>query len=87
MDTRRKLIILADAYRINRESSNVRSARRADLDRLRMPVVKVLSLVALPDHVPKDGDSLRLRRQARRRADASAAASVGAGERQPDLFA
>ena len=64
-----------------------RSVRRADLDRLRVPVAKVLPFVALPDHLPKDGDRLGLRRQVRRRADAGALAGAGAGERQADLFA
>ena len=44
-----------------------RSVRRADLDRLRVPVAKVLPFVALPDHLPRDGDSARLRGQVRRR--------------------
>jgi predicted DNA-binding helix-hairpin-helix protein len=42
-----------------------RSVRRADLDRLRVPVAKVLPFVSLPDHVPRDGDSLQLRPPAR----------------------
>ena len=67
-----------------------RSVRRADLDRLRVPVAKVLPFVALPDHVPKDGDRLGLRPQVQRRADASAPAGPGpdllSGARQSDLF-
>jgi putative DNA modification/repair radical SAM protein len=59
-----------------------RSVRRADLDRLRVPVAKVLPFVALPDHVPKDGDRLPLSAQVRTRASAAASR-----ERQPDLFA
>jgi putative DNA modification/repair radical SAM protein len=60
-----------------------RNVRRADLDRLRVPVAKVLPFVSLPDHLPKDGERLRLQRQVRRRADAG----LVARERQSDLFA
>jgi predicted DNA-binding helix-hairpin-helix protein len=63
-----------------------RSVRRADLDRLRVPVAKVLPFVALPDHLPKDGDSAPLRRQVRRRAEAAVAAAA-ARDHQRDLFA
>ena len=60
-----------------------RSVRRADLDRLRVPVGKVLPFVSLPDHVPRDGDSLSLSAPARARAALRAEASH---ERQSDLF-
>jgi len=60
-----------------------RSVRRADLDRLRVPVAKVLPFVTLPDHVPRDGDALPLRRQVRRGESAREAAR----SRQGDLFA
>jgi putative DNA modification/repair radical SAM protein len=63
-----------------------RSVRRADLDRLRVPVAKVLPFVALPDHLPKDGDSAPLRRQVPRRAEAAVAATAARGH-QRDLFA
>ncbi len=42
-----------------------RSVRRGDLDRLRVPVAKVLPFVLLPDHVPREGDGTRLRQAAR----------------------
>ena len=58
-----------------------RSVRRADLDRLRVPVAKVLPFVCLPDHVPRDSDSAPLRQQVRRRSGAEASR-----ERQSDLF-
>jgi len=66
-----------------------RSVRRADLDRLRVPVSKVLPFVALPDHLPKEGDRLRLRRQVRRSAEGErgAGAGIAAGGHQADLFA
>jgi predicted DNA-binding helix-hairpin-helix protein len=60
-------------------------ARRADLDRLKLPVAKVLPFVALPHHLPKDGDSAPLRRQVRPRAD-GAAGAFASRERQADLF-
>ena len=65
-----------------------RSVRRADLDRLRVPVSKVLPFVSLPDHLPRDGDGARLRGQVRRRTQArlDGAASREPGL-QPDLFA
>ena len=63
-----------------------RSVRRADLDRLRVPVAKVLPFVSLPDHVPKDGDGEPLRRQVRRRAQATLAAAASR-DQQSDLFA
>ncbi|MET0383666.1 MAG: putative DNA modification/repair radical SAM protein [Burkholderiaceae bacterium] len=44
-----------------------RSVRRADLDRLRVSVTKVLAFVSLPDHVPRDGDGAALRQTVRRR--------------------
>ena len=63
-----------------------RSVRRADLDRLKVPVSKVLPFVSLPDHVPADGDSARLRRHVRRRAE-SGGGSTGSPGVQSDLFA
>jgi len=59
-----------------------RSVRRADLDRLRVPVAKVLPFVTLPDHLPRDGDALPLRRQVHRAEHARAAS-----RQQADLFA
>ena len=53
-----------------------RSVRRADLDRLRVSVAKVLPFVALPDHVPRDGDRLPLGDRARRDARRSAQADL-----------
>ena len=61
-----------------------RSVRRADLDRLRVPVAKVLPFVALPDHRPKDGDPDVLRQQVRRRAHPGPDA---ANAPQAELFA
>ena len=49
-----------------------RSVRRADLDRLRVPVAKVLPFVLLPDHVPREADGVRLRRVVERRPAAPA---------------
>ena len=59
-----------------------RNVRRADLDRLRVPVAKVLPFVSLPDHVPRDSDSAPLRQQLRRRTGAEESR-----EQQSDLFA
>jgi putative DNA modification/repair radical SAM protein len=59
-----------------------RNVRRADLDRLHVPVAKVLPFVSLPDHVPRDSDSAPLRQQVRRRSGAEASR-----EQQADLFA
>jgi putative DNA modification/repair radical SAM protein len=59
-----------------------RNVRRADLDRLHVPVAKVLPFVSLPDHVPRDSDSTPLRAQVRRRTGAE-----GSREQQADLFA
>jgi putative DNA modification/repair radical SAM protein len=53
-----------------------RSVRRADLDRLRVSVSKVLPFVSLPDHLPRDGDSLPLRQPVRRRAQREAQADL-----------
>ncbi len=55
-----------------------RNVRRADLERLRVPVAKVLPFVALPDHLPRDADSAALRQQVRPTAQRAA---------QADLFA
>ncbi|HEX4509930.1 MAG TPA: putative DNA modification/repair radical SAM protein [Burkholderiaceae bacterium] len=55
-----------------------RSVRRADLDKLRVPVAKLLPFVALPDHRPREGDAAALKR------------GLGAkrpGHAQGDLFA
>ncbi|MBC7663810.1 MAG: putative DNA modification/repair radical SAM protein [Caulobacter sp.] len=66
----------------------VRSVRRADLDRLKVPVSKVLPFVSLPDHLPLEGDSATLRNQVSRRTqgrlEATAADSLNV---QADLFA
>jgi putative DNA modification/repair radical SAM protein len=66
----------------------VRSVRRADLDRLKVPVSKVLPFVSLPDHLPLEGDSATLRNQVSRRTqgrlEATAASSLNV---QADLFA
>jgi putative DNA modification/repair radical SAM protein len=59
-----------------------RSVRRADLERLRVPVAKVLPFVALPDHLPRDADGARLGRQLRR-----PAAERAGGVSQGELFA
>ena len=61
-----------------------RRVRRADLDRLRAPVAKVLPFVAPPDPLPRDGDASPLRPQVRR---AGEPARAIARERQADLFA
>ena len=58
-----------------------RSVRRADLDRLRVSVGKVLPFVSLPDHLPRDADSQTLRSQVRRLTEAGLAR-----EAQSDLF-
>jgi len=55
-----------------------RSVRRADLDRLRVPVAKVLPFVTLPDHLPREADSAPLRGRMR---------SASQREAQADLFA
>jgi putative DNA modification/repair radical SAM protein len=55
-----------------------RSVRRADLDRLRVPVARMLPFVALPDHLPREGDSESLRPRVR---------EAARSEAQPDLFA
>jgi len=47
------------------QARRTRSVRRADLDRLRVSVAKVLPFVSLPDHLPRDGDSTSLRAPAR----------------------
>ena len=60
-----------------------RSVRRADLDRLRVPVSKVLPFVSLPDHLPREGDSARLRGQVRARTQIR----QGAEAVQAELFA
>ena len=59
-----------------------RSVRRADLDRL--PVAKMPPFVALPDHLPRDGDASPLRPLVR---FAGEPARAIARERQADLFA
>ena len=65
-----------------------RHVRRADLDRLRVPVAKVLPFVSLPDHVPQDADSARLRGQVRRRGEARLAADAALSfQPQAELFA
>jgi predicted DNA-binding helix-hairpin-helix protein len=63
-----------------------RSVRRADLDRLRVAVSKVLPFVSLPDHLPRDGDPADLRSQVRHRAGAGAGARASR-EQQAELFA
>jgi putative DNA modification/repair radical SAM protein len=55
-----------------------RSVRRADLERLRVSVHKILPFVALPDHRPREGDAMLLRRGAKARREAPA---------QTELFA
>ena len=62
-----------------------RNVRRADLDRLKVSVAKVLPFVSLPDHLPKDGDSAPLRRAVGPRTEAGARAHASR-ERQADLF-
>ena len=62
-----------------------RNVRRADLDRLKVSVAKVLPFVSLPDHLPKDGDSAPLRRALGPRTEAGARAHASR-ERQADLF-
>jgi predicted DNA-binding helix-hairpin-helix protein len=59
-----------------------RSVRRADLDRL--PVAKMPLFVALPDHLPRDGDASPLRPLVRFIGEPSRAI---ARERHADLFA
>jgi len=44
-----------------------RSVRRSDLERLRVPLAKILPFVALPDHRPREGDAALLRRAAQAR--------------------
>src|ERR1700712_2782220 len=54
-----------------------RSVRRGDLDRLKVPVSKVLPFVSLPDHLPVEGDSARLRRQVSQRTQGRLEATAG----------
>jgi hypothetical protein len=62
--------------------------RRADLDRLKVPVSKVLPFVSLPDHLPLEGDSAKLRKQVSRRAQGRLEATAGISlDVQADLFA
>jgi putative DNA modification/repair radical SAM protein len=63
-----------------------RSVRRADLDRLRVPVAKVLPFVALPDHLPREADAAPLRLPPPMPAARGARAARAAQAAQTELF-